>query len=138
LALATSSAQSTSLDWRSIHFKSGHPIAGESLTQSLDNSVQNQNGNLSVNVSILKEYPNVPYDLMGRASEIECGSPSCMALSGHRAQLVYDYFLEQGIPTCQIKTVIAAGTNSPIATPHDQGGFPDRSVELLVARGKSC
>lgn len=120
-----------------VHFKPGHPLVGESLEQSLDNSAQSQNENLLVNVSILKEYPNVPYDLKGRASKIECEPVSCMTLSARRAQLVYDYFLEQGIPLCQIRSVIAAGINSPIATP-TEGGLPDRSVELLVTRGDSC
>ncbi len=81
-ALATTSAHSTSLDLRMIHFMAGHPLVGESLEQSLDNSVQSQVENLSVNVSILKEYPNVPYDLKGRASEIECKPASCMTSPG--------------------------------------------------------
>lgn len=136
-ALAASPVQSTSLDWRTIAFKQGHPLVGESLEQSLDNSAKSQTENLRVNVSILKEYPNVPYDLMGRASELECSPASCMALSGRRAQLVYDYLLEQGIPACQIKSVIAAGINSPIALPSEDASN-DRSVELLVTHGESC
>jgi hypothetical protein len=136
-ALAASPVQATSLDWRTIAFKQGHPLEGESLEQALDNSVRSQTENLRVNVSILKEYPNVPYDLMGRASELECSPASCMALSGRRAQLVYDYLLQQGIPACQIKSVIAAGINSPVAPPSVDAPH-DRSVELLVTRGESC
>jgi len=112
VALAASPVQATSLDWRTIAFKQGHPLEGESLEQSLDDSARSQIENSQVNASILKEYPNVPYDLMGRASELECSPASCMALSGRRAQLVYDYLLKQGIPACQIKSVIAAGINS--------------------------
>ncbi|MBN6104754.1 OmpA family protein [Xanthomonas sp. CFBP 8703] len=136
-ALAASPVQSTSLDWRTIDFKQGHPLVGESLEQSLDNSARSQIENLRVNVSILKEYPAVPYDLMGRANKIECSPADCMALSGRRAQLVYDYLLEQGIPACQIKSVIAAGINSPVALPSEDASL-DMSVDLLVTRGESC
>lgn len=136
-ALAASPIQATSLDWRTIQFKQGHPLEGEGLEQSVDNSARSQTENLRVNVSILKEYPSVPYDLMGRASKVECSPASCMALSARRAQLVYDYLLEQGIPACQIKSIIAAGINSPIALPSEDVSY-DRSVALLVTRGETC
>lgn len=137
LSLTTSPAQSTSLDWRTIYFKQGRPLVGESLEQSLDNSAGSQIDNLLVNVSILKDYPSVPYDLMGRANELECDPASCVALTARRAQFVYDYLLEHGIPACQIKSAIAAGSSSPIAPPPEDAPL-DRSVQLLVTRGDSC
>ncbi|MEL4893097.1 hypothetical protein PQU63_11145 [Xanthomonas protegens] len=130
-------AQSMSLDWRPVNFRQGHPLVGENLEDSMDNASGLQLENLQVNVSIMKEYPNVAYDLMGRANATECSPASCMMLSARRAELVYDYLLEQGIPACQIKTIVAASTSSPIARPQDDAP-PDRAVHLLVTLGKTC
>ncbi|MBB6368544.1 hypothetical protein FHR56_003723 [Xanthomonas sacchari] len=137
IVLVAGPAQSMSLDWRPVYFRQGHPLVGENLEQSTDNTGGLQLENLQMNVSIMKEYPNVAYDLMGRANATECSPASCMMLSARRAELVYDYLLEQGIPACQIKTIVAAGTSSPIALPQDDAP-PDRSVHLLVTLGTTC
>jgi len=135
--LLAGTGHATSLDWRTISFNAGHPVSGESLEESLDNTSHAQLENLAVNVSILKQYPTVPYDVVGRASKDECDPVSCMALSARRAQLVYDYLMRHGVPACQIKSIIATGSGSPIAT-RDEGSAPDQTVDLMVTKGDSC
>lgn len=132
LVLVTSpTASATSLDWRDICFRAGHPTAGEGLISAVEPPFGEQLENFRVNLEILSTYRNVRYDVIGHVSKFDCHRGGCVEISQRRAKLVHEYLVEHGTPTKQLNAPIGVGTNL-LHAPDDSERAVNRCVELRV------
>ena len=136
LALVTgmSSASATSLDLPGAFFKPGHPVAGESLQESLDplRATESLN-NLTLTAERLAKYPGVHFEVAGHADPYECRERSCQALALRRAQLVYRHLLQLGVDPRRLDALTEYGTTRRVEVSDRPGHWLNRRVEINVS-----
>jgi len=131
-AVATVPASATSIYLPNGHFKSGHPLVGETLAQAIRDPATL--AELTATAQSLKSYPDVHLAVEGHAGFLECSGHECLLLSHRRAELVHRFLIEQGVPCSQIQWVAAYGVSKPIVPKGaDASDHLNNRVELNLA-----
>ena len=97
-----------------ILFKSGHPLAGESLIDALKNPSSAQLDLLEANADALRKTPELVVEIMGFADSHECAKTGCYQLSLRRAKSVYEWLVAHGVPAFKLKGPTGNGSGWPI------------------------
>lgn len=118
----------TSLDVQGVVFKSGHPLPGECLELSIEDADQGLE-HLAKTLQIMKEYPELDYEVVGHSDTNECRIDECKLLSKRRAQLVAKFFIDAGIDPVRLSEPHGAGVDKPLGI---TGSPSNRSVEVNI------
>lgn len=111
----------------SLHFKRGHPKAGEPLVSALGDEFSK--GALDRDLSILKRYGDLRFEILGFTDSEECSGSDCDELSLLRAMAVYDWLVKNGVSRSSLSDVAGRGASLPI---DDNGTDDGRSVNRRV------
>jgi flagellar motor protein MotB len=111
--LAPIQAGGTSIDLYGAFFKSGHPIKGESLRDSVSDNLELEK--LQKSIETLKNFPDMRFEISGHTDLYECQASECNELAQRRAILVFHFFLDAGIDGHRLTKLTEYSWTRPIA-----------------------
>lgn len=109
-----STTKSHSLEFKKIYFPEGRPYKSESskdLSNILD---KKQLDNLDQLLGALKARPDIGVKVLGFVDMNECNPSACPDLSSRRARIVFDWLLEHGLSSKQLKGPEGLSTAWPL------------------------
>lgn len=118
------------IELHNIEFNPGHPTTNETLFQATSVNSHVAEQLLQEAVDTLKTYPTMHITVKGFTDMQECSKSVRDSLSLRRATLVYDWLLQHGVPSSQLKGPTGYGSASPIDDNSDAGRQRNRRVEL--------
>lgn len=86
-----------------IDFRSGHPLAGESLFEATSYSAATLTKVLQAAVDTISKSPEIAVEVMGFTDDQECIDKECHDLSMRRAQCVYDWLIAHGVSPIRLR-----------------------------------
>ena len=121
----------TSIELNRVHFKAGHPMPGESLDSAVLGPHDKQISLLKENVALLRSTPGIGAEVIGFSDANECSGVECRHLSSRRAQLVYRWLVDQGVPMSRLKVAEPGGSDWPVDNgASEQSRERNRRVQL--------
>lgn len=117
------------VDLSGVRFKAGEPGPGRTLQDSVESDFWLRT--LGKTPEILKQHPDLHFEVIGHAGADECQREECDTLALRRAVLTYRYLLDAGVDPRQLSTLKSVGAKEPIA---DQPLLPElnRRAEINV------
>ncbi|QWP77773.1 OmpA family protein [Lysobacter sp. K5869] len=85
-------------------FRSGHPVAGERLYQSMMGPGL-MRAHMRDNLRLIERLGSMPVKVVGSTDDIECAGAECIALSQRRAQVLIDWLVANGISRSRLRAV---------------------------------
>jgi OOP family OmpA-OmpF porin len=119
-----------------VEFQPGRPSAGESFEDSAKNPSTIQVRLLEQNATFLKDMPpQVGAEVAGSTDTQECKGMECRELSLRRAQCVYKWLIDHGVPASKLSGPKGDGTDYPIGdNDTEEGRQFNRRVQLNFVR----
>lgn len=102
-----------SVEFSRVEFKSGRPLAGESIEESVADFRVAERDLKSIAES-LKKIDKVGAEIVGFTDSRECSELKCQDLSLRRAKLIYEWLIRHGVPSLRLKGPTAGGAGWPI------------------------
>jgi hypothetical protein len=129
--LASLSLDAAAVDLSGVRFKAGEPRAGQTLQDSVESEFWLRD--FGRTPMILKQHPDLQFEVIGHAGADECHIEKCDALALRRAVLAYRYLLDAGVDPRQLSTLKSVGDREPLPG-NDRPHVPelDRRVEINV------
>lgn len=101
-----------SLDTENANFKAGHPLHGESLEDALSGDEAHEA--LQRTVLMLREYPNLKFEISGHTDGEECADKQCAGLALRRAVYLHRYLIDIGIDPKRLVSLTEHGSERPL------------------------
>jgi hypothetical protein len=117
-----------SVEFKRIYFQEGRPRRSESADSVID---QEQTEVLRGLLEALQANPRIGAEIMGFADKQECLASDCHDLSLRRAKIVFDWFLNHGIPAAHLKGPLGESVDWPLDSGETvKGRALNRRVQL--------
>ena len=115
-----------------VFFKSGKPLAGDGLLESVSNRSAAENA-IRVNLEVLKNTKLV-FRVEGYTDNLECEAQSCIELSERRAQLLHRYLIRQGAIPMSLREPVGKGASEAVSdNSNEEGRFYNRRATVVAA-----